>query len=101
MDILIRDMDMPSMCGECPCCEYDDEYHTYYCMALKNWPNIINENIIRDDCPLVELPKKHSRLIDADDLYGVIAACIHNGRFENILRAIEEAPTIIEIGVAE
>ena len=46
MDILIRDMDMPSMCCECLCCEYDDECHTYYCMALKNEPNIINANTI-------------------------------------------------------
>lgn len=52
MDILIRNMDMPSMCCECPCCEYDMEYNKYYCLALKNEPQIINEDIRLDDCPL-------------------------------------------------
>lgn len=46
-DILIRGMEMPKNCMECP---------FVICLNTK------------DNCPLVPLPEGHGRLIDADEL---------------------------------
>lgn len=55
MDIVIRNMSMPSMCCLCPCHDWDMEYDKYYCLALKDEPPIYDEHTRRSDCPLVEL----------------------------------------------
>jgi hypothetical protein len=47
-------------------------------------------------CSVKEITSPHGRLIDADELYKHISIRMLNGRFENVLPAIEEAPTIIE-----
>lgn len=58
MSILIKGMEMPKNCYECP-------------MESANWCNILEkraESIDRhQDCPLIEIPP-HGRLIDADEL---------------------------------
>ena len=64
MSILIKGMTMPKNCSDCPCfddfgyytCNLDDEHRDVY-NGRPEW------------CPLVELPEKHGRLIDGDELF--------------------------------
>lgn len=43
------------------------------------------------DCPLVEVPTPHGRLIDADDIKTITVACTERGCIKHI-----DAPTVIE-----
>lgn len=95
MSLLIQNMDMPCMCCLCPCHDWDVETDRYYCLALKGEPRIIDENTRRDDCPLVEIPTPHGRLIDAD------VACKKYKDEDSLIaelayRKIRNAPTVIE-----
>lgn len=95
MSLLIQNMDMPCMCCLCPCHDWDVETDRYYCLALKGEPRIIDENTRRDDCPLVEIPTPHGRLIDAD------VACEKYKDEDSLIaelayRKIRNAPTVIE-----
>ena len=65
MSVLIKGMEMPKNCDECPC-YYETEG------AWRNECEVLGKEYIADDyrpewCPLVELPP-HGRLIDADEL---------------------------------
>ena len=63
MSILIRGMRMPNNCAECPValsgkyCRINQTYTTYIMLSARP-----------DHCPLVELPEKHGRLFDADEV---------------------------------
>ena len=83
MSILIKGMDMPKDCGDCPFCIFtadekkyigycntsDDDY---YCKMLDRFMEYddVEDGVDifgkPDDCPLVEVPTPHGRLIDAD-----------------------------------
>ena len=63
--IVIKGMDMPKNCKECPFGEFEDA--VWYacgaqCLSFKNPRGEYKP----DSCPLVELHEKHGRLIDAD-----------------------------------
>lgn len=67
MSVLIRGMEMPERCGVCPCFHANSPI---YCQAV---PAVMGKRIVSpyglprpDWCPLVELPSKHGRLVDAD-----------------------------------
>lgn len=61
MSILIKEMDMPISCEKCPLCydylhcSIDDSLHMF---LYNRHPN----------CPLVEIPTPHGRLIDGEKL---------------------------------
>ena len=63
MSVLIKGMQMPKNCSECPValsgkyCRINQTYTTYIKLPIR--PN---------HCPLVELPEHHGRLIDGDKL---------------------------------
>lgn len=66
MSILIKGMEMPQGCGDCPCLggEYHGSYDNhFYCQVTDKG---IGEHK-PDWCPLIEVPP-HGRLIDADAL---------------------------------
>ena len=63
MSILIKDMQMPKNCSECPVA-----LSGKYCRINKTYTTYIKLPIRPDHCPLVELPEHHGRLIDADVL---------------------------------
>lgn len=117
MSVLIRNMEMPTDCRECP-------FNTYHsnCGETICWVN--KESIASDYkpihfdgrpkwCPLVELPEHHGDLIDRDalSLRGKLKSIeegeiqIYGGaswRFAGkCIAAIEDAPTIIEAEGAE
>lgn len=61
-DILVRGMEMPEHCYECPC--YNGE--SGYCQAYKSGYMYSIERPAK--CPLVPLPEGHGRLGDLDVL---------------------------------
>lgn len=70
MSILIKGMQMPDNCSECQL-----EYDQMMCPIAGRWYEQSNLDIGFDpnkdrlpECPLVELPEHHGRLIDADRL---------------------------------
>lgn len=64
MSLMIKGMDMPTACNKCP-------FHNAYICTAKGSP-VSLQIYLKDkkpfDCPLVEIPTPHGRLIDADDL---------------------------------
>lgn len=76
MSILIKGMYKPKVCAKCPFWEmrYDSGYYQYeHCKALGK---IFNERSMEidpfeerfNDCPIIEIPIPHGRLIDANKL---------------------------------
>ena len=58
MSVLIKGMQLPDMCGHC-------RFATAFeCEVTKNF--ITTFNVRQSDCPLIEVPEPHGRLIDAD-----------------------------------
>lgn len=113
MSILIKDMEMPKCCAEC-------EWHEYYggdydwvhaCRRTGTMPLENAETERANDCPLIEIPTPHGRLIDADALINELAS-VHVGGLEAIKiytgadtwtsglhtawRTIDDADTVIE-----
>lgn len=73
MSVLIKDMEIPKTCAECPCCSVfpNDGYEDieYFCNALDHAPVIYGINSGRlDDCPLTEVPTPQNGLIDVDEI---------------------------------
>lgn len=102
--LLIEGVDTPSMCCECPCHDWDMETNRYYCLALNGEPRIFDENTKRNDCPLVEIPVPHGRLIDVDELIKQAEQYLSNMSNEffrvsigHIIKEIaSKTPTVIE-----
>jgi len=104
MNLYIESKDMPTSCEKCNFIK--NTHYWFYCgigekdgklLSLENkYDELIYTSSRHPDCPLKEIPSPHGRLIDADELYKHISIRMLNGRFENVLPAIEEAPTIIE-----
>ena len=100
MSILIKGMEMPPTCEQCPFCDYEQAH----CL-VHDIPTSKNRYDKREAwCPLVEVPP-HGRLIDADAFYEVL-----DGGFDldfdelpetkrELLRMIVDAPTIIDAEV--
>ncbi len=70
MSVLIRNIKMPEDCYECLMCHqrfdgYREETRLA-CSALEDWAE--EEEGRLDNCPLIEVPTPHGRLIDADKL---------------------------------
>lgn len=80
MSILIKGIDMPKTCEECEV------------WSLCHYPKVPKGIGRREpDCPLVEIPIPHGRLIDRDDIY--------IGRWDidsDLAEQIQNAPTILE-----
>ena len=91
MSVLIRGMKMPN---NCETCEYQTKGACFASGVNKGIITIRRMDKERPDwCPLVELPEKHGRLIDADEIYFCLTDGIDQGIAEE---AIMESPTVIE-----
>lgn len=68
MSVLIRGMKMPASCYDCDLCfeSMDSERNVYWTCPVLNMDVEKYERM--EDCPLVEVPEPHGRLIDADKL---------------------------------
>lgn len=88
MSIIIKGMNIPSSCMECPL------FNRYGCTATNTvFCNMTNVAVMTKGCPLIEIPKG-ARLIDAKELYMDI---IHRFDYcDDFLEMLENAPTIFE-----
>lgn len=64
MMICIKGMDMPNHCMECELAIEDNDYDKHCPFTKVECLNIARQV----NCPLIEVPKPHGRLIDADAL---------------------------------
>ena len=63
MSVLIKGMEMPKYCYTCPAYDY---IHSTCCVLHTEVKDLDDKRY--KDCPLVEVPTPHGRLIDADYL---------------------------------
>ena len=87
MSVIIRGMDMPENCWDCPCS------HDLWCNVCGKDVSHVTEygNEARDeDCPLFPVPE-HGRLIDADEFTALMFA----DPYQDFVHIIEQMPTII------
>ena len=104
MSIMIKGMDLPECCDKCPFKKYIGydrlvcgiTGYRFYAFDV-GWGD--KPYIRHESCPLVEIPDKHGRLIDADALIECLATLLHfpsnlvNGQW--IVNTLREQPTII------
>ena len=111
MSILIKGMKMPENCGMCSMAHrnFDGNETRLACYALHKWAEESGDGRLTD-CPLVELPEKHGRLIDEAMLRKSVLKWMPNdpcGREEkefpfeedicvSMMMEIEEQPTVLE-----
>lgn len=97
MSILIKGMEMPTSCGQCPL--HDEDYRGKEHCDI-GWKMIGKSEEKPDWCPLVPVPP-HGRLIDADALAGLFRAKVAGEKGLGPLMVnlaalcIDNAPTII------
>ena len=71
MSVIVKGMDMPTGCLSCTL------FAGNGCKATRRlFPDYLNVAVRPDTCPLVTIPSKHGRLIDADalNIYGISPA---------------------------
>ena len=93
MGLYIKGAKLPNDCYECPCKKWVDD-GCAGCLADSKIHNASRP----DDCPLVEIPEPHGRLIDGDALQCKVDD-IGLGYYEVLgvtEDTIEMAPTVIE-----
>ena len=107
MSVLIKDMEIPENCGLCDLFHAESPMH---CTVIKGHKTVgAPYGMPRPDwCPLVEVPEKHGRLIDADALIKFVedryeitweSDCYEGGikdACSDILEKIDTMPTVIE-----
>lgn len=86
MSILIKGMEMPKNCGECP----------FYYYEYKECNAIGGRMVLRNatpptDCPLIELP--HGDLIDRDSVLAVLSD--KNAAWDGYVKA-KALPVVVE-----
>ena len=89
MSVLIKGMEMPRTCRWC----IDSGLRT--AIRCDEWKWISAGRIENErawSCPLVTLPEKHGRLIDADE----ITAFLRLERNDEEVASLNEFPTVIE-----
>ena len=129
MSVLVKNMEMPKDCRECRIMEYHSNLGETWCAPAVGLLAVNFKPIPFDGrpdwCPLVELPEKHGRLIDADAFAKRIKSIIERQGYDDltigkfltvgeVLNAViddlkgmtlygyENAPTVIEAeGVEE
>ena len=88
MSVLIKDMQMPKNCSECPL-----SLSGKYCRIHKTYTTFIKIPARPAYCPIVGLPEHHGRLIDADEMKNLWAGCSISGSISPLLDA---RPTVVE-----
>ena len=96
MSVLIKNMNMPKSCEDCPCAYFTEGVHHDFCQALGYDSEIkYGSEWKLDNCPLVPVPK-HGRLIDADAIpYNKIMLVNDDFYYGTTKPYIDRMPTII------
>lgn len=92
MSVLVKGMEMPTTCCNC---KFREPFIDFaYChLAEMDMEYEESDNCRHPDCPLIEIPTPHGRLIDADEL----ARIWKGARFSGDIKPIVDArPTVIE-----
>ena len=105
MSTVIKGLSMPKNCLLCPCCvgEGIGAGRQHYCQAIDDEP-CVSETYRPKNCPLIEIPTPHGRLIDADAL---MECRLEPNHYEELKDGyipdydLDSAPTIIEAEVSE
>ena len=97
MSVIVKNMEMPKRCFECPC--LGEMFGYFVCLiTTKDLRAEHGINISRPDwCPLVELPP-HGRLKDESDIISLIEVmfCRDKDGMEHAIQCVKDAPTVIE-----
>lgn len=103
MSLLIKGMEMPTGCKDCDLLVVAEQIGEYCPInSYLTWYNLNDVIDYRpDNCPLVEIPTPHGRLIDADRLIAILKSTTTISQsdydvFNHILGLIEHQPIIIE-----
>jgi hypothetical protein len=97
MSVLARGMDLPTSCGTCHLRKSNED--RVWCPILGEYICFETEFFGRKtNCPLVEVPTPHGRLIDADALKTAFPTSENatNIKVSAVRRAINRMSTIIE-----
>lgn len=94
MSVVIKGMIKPKDCGYCQfCIEEDVMFETEFRCSITGM-YMDEDHCFPDICPIVELPGRHGRLIDEDE---IIVPSLSSWADQAIVAdAIQDAPTIIE-----
>lgn len=97
MSVIVKGMEMPESCDECKLCSVDSSM-IGYCYLLDEYSDSESTYLERQkDCPLIEIPTPHGRLVDADKLFEEINIADEYGAdMSDILRLVIDAPTVIK-----
>ena len=93
MSIIIKGVDMPKNCMCCPFPHVGVDWYYCYCPGVDGKAYDFKQaESIPDDCPLVEVPEPHGRLIDVDEITAFSQLEINYEEVESL----DEFPTVIE-----
>ena len=94
MSILIKGMEMPKSCSKCGWFDMGGG-DGYRCTLLRKSFDMWNKiSVARDkNCPLIEIPTPHGRLIDADEMIRIWDGAAFEGSIKPL---IDARPTVIE-----
>ena len=103
MSVLIKgNVHLPRSCRDCPFNYSGVCIASANCLKTKSFMKARNP-----DCPIIEIPTPHGRLIDAERLFNIFEPITSFPKDEQImyveafLTAIKQAPTIIEAEVSD
>jgi hypothetical protein len=112
MSLIIKGKDIPKSCYDCDLYSGEGFLCPLVIETTNDWTLEAMYKRV-DECPLVEIPTQHGRLIDADQLQAAIHGCLcetcqtfpcEKGigcLIEDVFNLIDQAPTIIEAEVSE
>ena len=97
MGVYIKGMKMPKCCDVCKFSGWSNLHQTALCRLYDYKPCFDDfsqeyENKRSNNCPLVEVPTPHGRLIDEDE----ITAYSYLERNDEEVESLDEFPTVIE-----
>ena len=111
MSVLVKGMKMPDSCAVCRFAGKGG-YHMERVVCMFTGKNEDAQNVDRlSDCPLIALPDKHGRLVDADEIRGRMESVFnisshlvtghtwgeaYAGGFSDAIDIVKDAPTIVE-----
>ena len=99
MSVIVKGMEMPENCMSCPFPSVGVDWYYCYCPGVDGKAYDFEQSkTVPDDCPLIALPDKHGRLVDADAMCNDLATV--DPRYETMIdwciRVTEAQPTIVE-----
>lgn len=103
MSVLIKGMEMPNNCENCPAFEevFDEKCRITGKSVNPHWSCLLQNDVYPrpDWCPLIEVPDGHGRLIDAnalfEEIYKAWDITADASDCNVLMQLINDAPTII------